>query len=114
MQTTQAQQNWPLLRCRAASPGCRFCWAAIACLFLICGGGCRLFHRPSNNRDWSPDVAVLPKAEQHGELVTVRNIRDFNYMSEDDYVVNYYDRTYDLRQLKTVDFIIVPFTEWSG
>lgn len=59
-------------------------------------------------------MAVLPKAEQHGDVVTVRNIRDFNYMTENDYVVNYYDRSYDIRQLKTVDFIIVPFTEWRG
>ena len=64
---------------------------------------------PSNDRDWSPDVAVLPYAEFAGEGVTVRNIRNCAYLSDDDYVVRHYDRTFDLQRLESVDFIVVPF-----
>ena len=64
---------------------------------------------PSNDRDWSPDVAVLPYAEFAGERVTVRNIRNCAYLSDDDYVVRHYDRMFDLQRLESVDFIIVPF-----
>lgn len=64
---------------------------------------------PSNDRDWSPDVAVLPHAQFHGDQVTVHNIRNCAYLSDDDYVVRHYDRTFDFRQVESVDFIVVPF-----
>ena len=64
---------------------------------------------PSNHRNWKGDLAVLPHAETRGNRVTVHNIRSFVYESDEDYVVNYYDKTFDLRQLQTVDFITVPF-----
>ena len=34
--------------------------------------------KPSNDRDWQPDVAVLPYATFDGELVTIHNIRNFD------------------------------------
>jgi len=66
---------------------------------------------PSNDRDWSPDQAVLPAAEfsSDGTSVTIRNIRDCDYRTSDDYDVRHYDRTYDLAKLKTVEFVRVPF-----
>lgn len=69
--------------------------------------------RPSNVRDWSPDQAVLPTAEfsDDGRHVTIRNIRACNYRTADDYDVRHYDRTYDLADLKTVDFLRAPFPE---
>jgi hypothetical protein len=65
--------------------------------------------QPSNDRNWSADLAVLPRAEIRGESVTVRNIRNCTYRTTDDYTVNHYDKTFDLAKLDTVDFIIVPF-----
>jgi hypothetical protein len=66
---------------------------------------------PSNERDWQPDVARLAHAEVHGDLVTVRNVRNFAYRSETDYTPHYYDRTYDLATLQSVDLIAVY---WMG
>jgi hypothetical protein len=66
---------------------------------------------PSNSRDWSPDMAVLPYAEFSGDLVTVHNIRNCAYASDEDYVVNHYDKTFDQREVETVDFLVVPFEE---
>jgi len=43
--------------------------------------------------------------------MTVRNIRDFRYVDEETFVRNYYDRTYDLRDLESIDFIVVPFKD---
>jgi len=72
--------------------------------------GCRLVgERPSALRDWSPDQAVLPYAETSGDVVHVHNVRDCTYVSEDAYVLNYYDKAYDLNTLRSVDFIMVPF-----
>lgn len=67
--------------------------------------------KPSNNRDWQPDVARLAHAEINGDLVTVRNVRNFDYRSETDYTPSYYDRTYDLGKLRSVDLIAVY---WMG
>jgi len=67
--------------------------------------------KPSNDRDWAPDQAVLPSAEFHGERVTVHNIRNCKYFSAKDYLVRHYDKTYDLNDLETVDFIVAPFPE---
>ena len=79
-------------------------WAVLPLL------GCRLVgQRPSNLRDWSPDQAVLPYAETGGDVVRVHNVRDCTYVSEDAYVLNYYDKAYDLNRLRSVDFIMVPF-----
>jgi hypothetical protein len=66
---------------------------------------------PSNERDWPPELAVLPYAELDGELVTVRNIRNFDYRSETDFTPRYYDRTFDLRKLESVDLAAVY---WMG
>lgn len=66
---------------------------------------------PSNERDWTSDVARLPRAELDGELVTVRNMRNFDYRSENDFTPRYYDKTFDLRKLESVDLFAVY---WMG
>jgi hypothetical protein len=66
---------------------------------------------PSNQRDWVPAQAVMPYAELRGNLLTVRNIRNCKYLDKDDYIVRHYDKTFDLNQLQTVDFITVPFRD---
>ena len=66
---------------------------------------------PSNDRDWKTEVAVLPYATIDGDLVTVHNIRNFDYRSETDFTPRYYDKTFDLRQLDSVDLIA---SYWAG
>ncbi len=69
---------------------------------------------PSNDRDWVPDQAVLPRAEFHGNQVTVHHIRNCEYRADDDYDVHHYDKTFDLDRLTSVDFIVVPFNDIPG
>jgi len=59
----------------------------------------------SNNRDWVTEVAVAPYATIDGDLVTIHNIRNFDYTTRDDFTVHYYDKTFDLNKLATVDFV---------
>ncbi len=66
---------------------------------------------PSNSRDWQPEVARLATAKIDGDLVTIHNIRNFDYRTETDFTPRYYDKTYDLRQLRSVDLISVY---WMG
>ncbi len=65
---------------------------------------------PSNVRNWEPDQAVLPYAEFRGGQMVVHNVRDCRYLNEDTFVVQHHDRTYNLADLRRVDFIIAPFT----
>jgi hypothetical protein len=65
----------------------------------------------SNNRDWQPDVAVTPHAIANGDLVTIHNIRNFEYRAETDFTPRWETRTYDLRKLDSVDLIAVY---WAG
>lgn len=62
---------------------------------------------PSNDRDWQPDVAVLAHAEVEGGRVTVHHVRNCDYRTETDFDVRYYDQTYDLAALRSVDLIMV-------
>jgi hypothetical protein len=61
---------------------------------------------PSNDRDWAPDVARIPTASIHGNLVTVHNVRDFDYRSETDFTPHWEDRTYDLSKLRGMDLFL--------
>lgn len=67
--------------------------------------------KPSNDRDWQPDVALLATAEVEGDLITVYNVRNLNYRSETDFNLRYFDKTYDLRLLTSVDLLSVY---WMG
>jgi hypothetical protein len=65
--------------------------------------------RPSNDRDWQRDVAVLPWAEFFGDRVTLHNIRNCDYRTETDFDVHHYDKTFDLSRLQTVDLYLVSW-----
>ena len=62
---------------------------------------------PSNSRNWQPDVALLPWADIDGNRVTIHNIRNCDYLSETDYTVHHYDKTFDLAKLKTIDLSLI-------
>lgn len=91
----------------------RWRWPAVlgfvAALALVVGWWSTI--RPSNDRVWQPEVAVIPHATIRGDLVTVHDVRNFDYRTETDFTPRYEDRTYDLRRLDRVDLIAVY---WMG
>ena len=70
--------------------------------------------RPSNERDWAPEQAVLPRAEFRGNKVRVHNIRYCKYNSAEDVTVEHYDKTFDLKRIKSVDFLVCPLPSIPG
>jgi hypothetical protein len=84
--------------------------APISIAFLVLLGWWSTIE-PSNDRTWQNDVAVLPSADIDGDLITLRNIRDFEYRSETDYTPRWTEKTVDLQQLDTLDLIAVY---WMG
>jgi hypothetical protein len=73
----------------------------LACFFLM---------RPSHDRVWQPDVALLPYSEITGKNVVLHNVRNCDYRSETNYVVRYETRSYDLTRLRSAD---VLFSDWG-
>ncbi|MCR9119698.1 MAG: DUF4105 domain-containing protein [bacterium] len=68
--------------------------------------------QPSNDRNWNPNLAKLSTAEFNpDDTITVRNVRNTHYISEDEYIVRHDDKTYDLKDLETAWFFVVPFQE---
>ena len=64
---------------------------------------------PSNNRDWAPQHARLPRIDLDGSRIVVHDVRNFDYVTENDPIERFETRAYDLRDLETVDYIVVPF-----
>lgn len=82
--------------------------AIASCLLFV------LLVRPSNERDWTPDQQRLATAEFSGDTVRVRNVRNAHYRSTTDFDVHWEDRSYDLRRLESVWFVVEPFADWRG
>jgi len=59
-----------------------------------------------NDRNWYPDVARLAHATFAGNLVTIENVRNFDYRSETDYTQRWETRTYDLDKLRGFDMFL--------
>ena len=66
---------------------------------------------PENDREWTLDQKVLPYAEFDNNFVTIKNIRNFSYTSGHTYTPSYYDKTYNIDELESVDFIVEPLAE---
>jgi hypothetical protein len=83
------------------------CWAGGFVLVLAWW----LTLAPSNDRDWQPDLAVLPFADIEGSKVTLHNIRNCDYRTETDFDVRHYDKTLDLDKLQHAD---IYFVNWGS
>lgn len=70
------------------------------------------FLSPPKEADWQEHLKIASTAEFDGDFVTVRNVRNFRYSpTEADIIPNYYDRTYDLREVEKIWFVAEPFNE---
>jgi hypothetical protein len=67
--------------------------------------------RPSNTRDWQPDVARAATAEIQGDHVTVKNVRNFHYRSATDFDERWEERQLDLTKLDGLDIF---FSHWGS
>lgn len=84
-------------------------WRGVAVSGVLFGGVLIWFLSlpPSNNRDWQPDLAVLPWAEIAGDKIVLHNVRNCEYRTETDFACHYYNRGIDLAKLQTVDLFLV-------
>jgi hypothetical protein len=64
--------------------------------------------QPSNERNWAADQELLPYAIFNENTVEIKNIRNNMYLSRDTYVLDHYDKTFDLDEITSVDYIVEP------
>ena len=66
---------------------------------------------PSNHRDWSTEYAITTAVSENGEVLTFKNIRNFDDLSAAGMVPHYYDASFPLNQLTSVDLVS---SYWAG
>jgi len=67
--------------------------------------------KPSHDRVWADDVARMVTGKVEGSIVTLDQVRNFDWRSDTDYTVRWEPRSYDLDQLRSVD---VAMSYWMG
>jgi hypothetical protein len=91
---------WALWKARWRWPA----WTAIALVLLAIGS--RWLIHPSHDRDWPPEVAVMPRVQIDGDRVRITGYRNFTYRGTDDFDVRYEEREVRLSDLQSLDFFV--------
>jgi Domain of unknown function (DUF4105) len=66
---------------------------------------------PSHDRNWRPEVAVMPHAIVDGDRVRLTGVRNFDYRTRNDFTVRYEERELLLSHLTGLDFYVSYFSE---
>jgi hypothetical protein len=82
-----------------------FASAGYAVLFAVVLGWWATI-TPSNDRDWTPDVAQSVTATIEGDRLTVNNVRNFTWRSDTDFDQRWERRSYSLSHVSNVDLIL--------
>ena len=91
------------LPARKAALACMAWPAAVLAWFLVL--------QPTNDAHWQPEYAILPTATIDGDTVRVTGIRNFSWRSETEATQAYYDASYDLGTLASIDVVV---SHWSS
>jgi hypothetical protein len=62
--------------------------------------------KPTQQHVWADDVARLLTGEVRGHVVTLHDVRDFDWRSDDDYDARWETQSYDLDRLVSADAVL--------
>jgi len=87
-------------------------WSLV--VFLVCF--CLLLTwwstiKPLEQADWAPEVARQVTGTRNGDVLTLNNVRDFEWHSKTDFTERWVTRTYDLSKLRTADLFL---SQWGN
>jgi hypothetical protein len=66
--------------------------------------------KPSNDQDWQPDNSKTAHAAVDGDQVTIHDVRNCDYRTEENYTCRWETRSYNLANLRGTDIFIT----WWG
>lgn len=87
----RSRQRWPRWVVGALFAASWLAWASV---------------QPSLERDWRPEVAVMPRIAVDGDRIHISGYRNFAYRSASDFTPRHEERTVRLSQLRSVDFLL--------
>ncbi|MFS4580221.1 DUF4105 domain-containing protein [Phaeobacter sp. C3_T13_0] len=96
---------WALIRGRALRGLATFCLALAA---VIWWWGSLT---PPADANWSPDVARQVTGTRDGDILTLTNVRNFDWRTPTDFTARWDNRSYDLSQLQSIDLFM---SYWAG
>lgn len=67
--------------------------------------------KPSFDHEWAPDVEHIVTGARDGDIVTLTNVRNFDWRTETDFTPRWETRSYDLSKVESVDLFL---SYWAG
>ncbi|MEO0881090.1 MAG: DUF4105 domain-containing protein [Pseudomonadota bacterium] len=80
------------------------CLAGLIALVLYIG-----LRQPSHDRDWRPEISIMPQVAQSGSEFTIDQIRDWTYSEDAPVTFDYHSGTYDVSELTGTWLMVEPF-----
>ncbi len=96
---------WALWLTRTPQPRRRRHRFAFAAVFVIVLAWF-ISIRPSHDRNWRPEAAVMPRATVDGDRARITGFRNFDYRSNDDFSPRYETRDFSLAHVSSVDLLV--------
>ena len=89
-------------------------WMVAASIFVMLIGAVVQLIKPSNDRRWDSSQSKIPAIEIREESVRIRNFRQCEYRSENDFDARFFDFEFRIDQLESVWFVVQKFSSFEG